>query len=53
MLVRVVDIPDVVSCPSNGGKKERADISEDFSMEPRFTQKCVTNDVNVHSTKEC
>jgi hypothetical protein len=33
----LADLPYIVCCPTNGGKKEGAYISEDFCMEPRFT----------------
>ena len=34
---KILFSPYVVSCPSNSGKKERANISEDLSMKPRLT----------------
>ena len=40
--------PNVVSCPSNGGEEQRASVSKYLSMKPRFTEKGVTDHMDVH-----
>lgn len=44
-------LPNVIGCPSDGSEEERTNVSENFSVQPRFTENGVAHRPHVEVSK--